>query len=343
MWRGPLREEFEACATTHEMSLPDGQFDSDAAKELRQLKRNLVFDFFFQQGAFWEAVHNTRTRWNISAVRQLPPCGLGIPAPPPGWLHPKDYSSKEAKENVERMRKWSFNLYAIWSQVVPEPYNDWQYYGLFWDDFVSICVLYDPPETDLLTFAARGGPDPYKKEPSKPSRIPRIMLPAVRQQRDWIKSADAERYYFQEIIREVAERLQDRHGIDPWPIINEVERDLGPRLQKDLREWEERDNPFRWIIDPEAVASRDDVIKAWRFARSRSKLGGRPPVDKLVAVQCAILYDDHNPRDLEDGRFKRWTREKLAVEFREYGVKDARSAEEHIKVGREHRNTGNKN
>lgn len=324
-------------------SLSDGHFDSDAARQLRKLKRELVFALFFQQGAFWEAVHDMRTRWNVPAVRQLPPRGLGTPAGPPGWVHPKDYSSREAKQNFESIRKWNFDLYAIWSRVVPQPYNDWQYYGLLWDEFVSICVLYDPPETDLLTFAAQGGPHPYKKEPAEPSHIPLIMLPAARQQRDWIKSADAERYYYHEIIREVAERLQARRGIDLWPVINEVLRDLGPRLREDLREWEERDNPFRWIIDPEVVASRNDVVKAWRFARSRSKPGGRSPMDKLVAVQCAILYDDHNPRDPEDRRFKRWTHEKLAVELREYGVKHARSAEEHIKVGREHRNTRNKN
>jgi len=201
------------------MSLADGHVDSDAAKELRQLKRNLVFDLFFQQGAFWEAVYDMRTRWNISAVRQLPPRGLGTPAPPPGWVHPKDDSSKEAKEKLELIRKWNFDLYAIWSRVVPEPYNDWQYYGLFWNEFVSICVLYDPPETGLLTFAAQGGPDPYKKESAEPSSIPRVMLPAVRQQRDWIKSADAERYYHHEIIREVAERLQERCGIDLWAVV----------------------------------------------------------------------------------------------------------------------------
>ena len=66
-------------------------------------------------------------------------------------------------------------------------------------------------------------------------------------------------------------------------------------------------------------------------------------MDKLVAVQCAILYDDYNSREPEDGRLKKWTHEKLAVQFREYGVKDARSAEEHIKVGREYRSTHNKN
>ncbi len=34
------------------MSLLDGRFDSDAAKRLRQLKRKLVYDLFFQQGVF---------------------------------------------------------------------------------------------------------------------------------------------------------------------------------------------------------------------------------------------------------------------------------------------------
>ena len=319
-------------------SLPNAPFDSDAARELCKLKRGFVLDLHLRRGCFWQSISGMRTEWAVTPTTSLPPRALSE-ACPENWPGPADFSRKALELN----NRWWFAIDEIRDLVVPAPYNDWQYFGPLCRGFISICIIYDPPETELLSFAARGGPRPYEKEPTEPSRIPLVMLPAVRQERDWIKSADAERYYYHEIIREVAKRLQEWRGIDLWPVINEVLRDLGPRLQEDLREWEEQDNPFRWIIDPEVVASRDDVVKTWRFARSYTKPGGRPPMDKLVAVQCAILYDDYNSREPEDGRLKKWTHEKLAVQFREYGVKDARSAEEHIKVGREYRSTHNKN
>jgi len=57
-------------------------------------------------------------------------------------------------------------------------------------------------------------------------------------------------------------------------------------------------------------------------------------MDKLVAVQCAILYDDYNSTDPDNGRVKRWTYETLAVEMQAFGVKNKRSAELHIEFGR---------
>jgi len=310
-------------------SLPERRFDSDAAKQLRKLKRDLVFGLFFQDGLFWEAVHDMRTHWNISAAHQLPPPDLGDLLPP-GWVHPTDFS-EESKRQIEPITRWGYDLDAARDRVVPEPYRDWQYFGLFWREFISACVLYDPPKKNLLSFAAWGGPQPYDREFPD---VTRIMLPAVRQLRDWSKSEDAEGWYYQQIIHEVAKRLRESHGINLWPVIREVQNDLGPQLREGLREWEEEHNPFRWYISVEDAASRDDAVKAYWYARSRSKPGGRPPMDKLVAVQCAILYDEYNATDPDDGRVKRWTYETLAVEMQAFGVKNKRSAELHIEFGR---------
>jgi len=310
-------------------SLPEGRFDSDAAKQIRKLKRDLVFNLFFQDGLFWEAVYDMRARWNISAAGQLPPPDLAD-LPPPGWVRPTDFS-EESKRQLELITRWGNDLDAVRDRVVPEPYRDWQYFGVLWREFISACVLYDPPKKNLLSFATRGGPQPYEKEFPD---VPRIMLPAVRQLRDWTKSAYTEEWYYQEIIHEVAERLRETYGIDLWPVIREVQNDLGLQLREGLREWEEEHNPFRWYISVEDAASRDDVVKAYWYARSRSKPGGRPPMDKLVAVQCAILYDDYNSTDPDDRRVKRWTHETLAGEMRALGVKNKRSAGLHIEFGR---------
>jgi hypothetical protein len=168
-------------------SLPERRFDSDAAKQILKLKRDFVFDLFFQDGLFWEAVHDMRARWNISAARQLPPPDLGDLLPP-GMMHPTDFS-EESKPLIALIERWGNDLDAVRDRVVSEPYRDWQYFGLFWRKFISACVLYDPPKKNLLSFAARGGPQPYERELSD---VPVTMLPAARQLRDWTKSIQAE-------------------------------------------------------------------------------------------------------------------------------------------------------
>lgn len=103
----------------------------------------------------------------------------------------------------------------------------------------------------------------------------------------------------------------------------------------------DRDNKRRCYIEVGRHTRRDEVDGAFSMITSQRKNknpGGRPPIDDLTAVQCAILYDDHNGIDPEDGRFRLWTHKKLASKFAEYGVRNERSAEEHVKRGRELRN-----
>ena len=54
-------------------SLPDGYFDSDAAKQLRRLKRELVLALYLRCDAFWEAISDMRARWNIAPIVGLSP------------------------------------------------------------------------------------------------------------------------------------------------------------------------------------------------------------------------------------------------------------------------------
>ena len=89
-----------------------------------------------------------------------------------------------------------------------------------------------------------------------------------------------------------------------------------------------------WHIEVTKDATENDVINAWRLIKQTMpdrQAGGRPPMDDLTALQCAVLYDDHNGTDPEDRRIRLWTYKKLANKF---GLKNERSAEEHVKRGR---------
>jgi hypothetical protein len=95
---------------------------------------------------------------------------------------------------------------------------------------------------------------------------------------------------------------------------------------------------YRIVVDE--YTKEKDVVHAFRAIKAACDLrssGGRPPIDKLTAIQCAVLYDEHNGIDPEDRRLKHWTYKKLAAKFRRLGVKNERSAEEHVKRGREFR------
>lgn len=90
---------------------------------------------------------------------------------------------------------------------------------------------------------------------------------------------------------------------------------------------------YRIIVDEET--KEEDIVRAFRAIKAAYGFrnpGGKPPIDRLTALQCAILYDEHNSVDPDDRRCKIWTYKTLAAKF---GLRDERSAEEHVKRGRE--------
>ncbi len=109
------------------------------------------------------------------------------------------------------------------------------------------------------------------------------------------------------------------------------------RIREDY-EIEMEHNPPRlyYVAFDPAEDSNEDVqekVSAIRAESGYVPRGGRPRMDRLTAMQCAILYCNHNPRDSDDKRVWAWTYPKLAAKFKEYGVRNARSAQEHVKYG----------
>jgi hypothetical protein len=114
--------------------------------------------------------------------------------------------------------------------------------------------------------------------------------------------------------------------------------------QKRMWEGHEREtkrNPPRHYylkVDP-GQDTQKDVWKQLSAIRAmegrRPPRPGRPRMDRLTAIQCAILHRDDSPSDPNDKRLKTWAYPKLAARFKENKVDDARSAEEHVKRGEE--------
>jgi hypothetical protein len=101
-----------------------------------------------------------------------------------------------------------------------------------------------------------------------------------------------------------------------------------------IREVRGADGVFRYLIIVDEYTTEADVRQAYRkiaAIRKKTAKGGAPKRDPLVAVQCAILYDEDNPPDQANKGRRRWTHEKLAKRF---GLKSSRAAKDHIELGR---------
>ena len=141
-----------------------------------------------------------------------------------------------------------------------------------------------------------------------------------------------------------------------WPVVDceeekidlaKLQSMIAPPIERIFKESYEEGKPFmEYRIVVEEDTTPQDIDYAFRAIKATADIknrGGRKRMDKLVALQCVIYYDDHNSVDPEDNRCKLWTYEKLAAHFKHLGVKNKRSAEEHIKYGRELRKANNKN
>jgi hypothetical protein len=223
-------------------------------------------------------------------------------------------------------------------------------------------VLYDPPETALIKFAEYATPKPYRLSFGNSYRgedvdkslsiqaLPVREQPDSADLRDMIMSQvdlildEINKHYLQDLGLDVHAMWQD---VASKPdVMNEIYRQeelLRQRLyievhehttdkdvraaRRAIRVIQERDR-FRvpGAADP---ATRLEILKEKQNSPQPRGKSGRDP---LVAIQCAILYDRHNGKDLEDGRRRTWTYKRLAERFK---LKSARAATEYVIAGRE--------
>ena len=281
---------------------------------VQRFKRRLVVQLVARNGEFWEFVGDIRGRCGITPITQLPP---------PDLLD--RLADRSDASHPKHLRKLVWEITSRYRQIVPEEYGAERIPGWDWFDFLLACVLYDPPDTQLLQFAAHADPPhdpaPIRFLPDEPKRL-----------------LSAERMLWMSTIDEI-----ERHYLKP-------SSPIGMSLLSDV--WEKSPNickehdaaleqiPYRYYIEVNEDTTQADILNAFhvvaatlkKWCREAAK-GGPPPRDPLVALQCAILHDCHNGRDPQDRRRWKWTYEKLAEEF---GLPSARSAKAHVQKGREY-------
>jgi hypothetical protein len=62
---------------------------------------------------------------------------------------PQDDFSEEGKRWHERLRDWLSELHALYDAAVPQEGLLSKHPAVSWEVFLSMCVLFDPPDTQF--------------------------------------------------------------------------------------------------------------------------------------------------------------------------------------------------
>ena len=319
---------------------PDVRF-SDLGKRVEGFRREVVLQVFMQKGPAWDAVSERRRHWDISAKTGLPPTSSSYHNYPIPEHCGEEYiaGGRQSGEWVECAVRWGLDLDALRDQVVPEVYRRGPV-DTSWRRFLAACVLFDPPETDLLAFSKVGEPRPVGILPAEKPFDPNfgfpahaMILPPVATLRDADKAEMIEAWYWERIIDEIGERYLRPQGLDTKEILKEVVLETRDLLAK-RKELRDRETPSRHYITVEEYTTESDVKHAFALISAtlpeRSEKGA-PRRDLLIAVQCAILYDRHSQPNPSDRREWTWTYAKLASKF---GLRSGRAAKDYVELGR---------
>ena len=307
--------------------------------KLRRFKHGLVADLYTQHGLFWDEVRSLRAAFEVTPVIQLPP--------PVGTnTHFPSHDLELAGGVVQQMFRdlWLRQVFALRDRVVPEVYRLSDLFGT-WDTFLSACLLYDPPETDLLEFAAYADPVPMAADgdervpDDEVEGSPSTPVTPITRLPDPFRARDDAHWYRDAIIDEIGKRFLEPRGLDIWEmygaVIGEIRDFEGRRsnLGHEYADRQLRNEPQPYILVT-AETTEEDVKRAFRSIKSSRGYpmeGKRSNRDQLTAIQCAVLYERHNGSDPQDPRKRTWTYEKLADRF-ELG--SARAASAHVEEGR---------
>jgi hypothetical protein len=161
-----------------------------------------------------------------------------------------------------------------------------------------------------------------------------MLAPPIRTLRDGVKTELIERWFWRQVIKRIGERFLEPAGLDIREMMRTVMED-SPDLFVKHKELYDQEAPERHYIVVDEKTTDSDVRRAFRLISAtlpERPEEGAPQRDRLIAAQCAILYDRHNEPDPSDGRKKSWTYPKLAEEF---GLKSRRAAKEYVETGRD--------
>lgn len=240
---------------------------SDRGKRVIRFKRQKVLQLFLKRGEFWEEIQSIRRKWEINAKVAVPSGRWS--RMPPGF--------KEASPWEPFAVRWDDEISGLIRRVVPPEFPKQLTY--IWHDFFDTCVLYDPPETQLLEFADVGGPRPMDVKHPAPVKWPpendeelgallsdeelKMVAPPVAKVIDADEAGRTERWRARALLDRVNERHLKPQGIDLWDLVTEV-WGLG-RSQRRVRET--------------LAGERTEALHRRRRGNHRKRRGQRTAVD----------------------------------------------------------------
>ena len=257
----------------HELSAQSerGPLPSSAEDRLREIRRELVIQLYSRRGPLWEAVRDVRERRKIKPKRQLPP-------PVRVWLLPEDAPEREddSQKYAEYAFQWREEMSSIRAKLDLGPSLPTQdlpdyHQEESWKEFRSACVLYDPPEDQLIEFASYGKlkstalySDPFW---ARSRRSSEMLAPPVKSLweltllRDW---------YWHRILRFIGERYLEAWDVDveyvlehpgSWePAMTDPDWAI-PGLDEEIEEKYEQYSK-RYYIEVDESTSGDDFKSA---------------------------------------------------------------------------------
>jgi hypothetical protein len=281
------------------LSLP-----SSGEHRTQQAKRRLVLDIFLRRGAAWERVRAIRERWGIEAQAQMPPSSGGIGYFPDSvGPPPEDQFGKQRERWQAKYYEWMADLSALCYAAVPEGARDSKYPLAEWQPFLSMCVCFDPPETQLEKFVE-------KMRWTHSNVVPRAGGPSMHNPpivwlRDGSHAEEAMMEFYEGLVAALCEQYVHPQGVTTEDAIRSVRKqnpEIFDRLGERLRA-----NESRPYIDVTSYHTQKDIESAFRILSARHEerpVPGPKKRDELTAVQCAILHDRHG-----------WKYERIAEEY----------------------------
>jgi hypothetical protein len=301
----------------------------------------LVADLFTQQGEFGELVQELRVIAKITPIVQVPP-------PVDTTVHYPPHELERAGGENQRLFRymWLSSMFTFRDRVIPEVYRTSDDLSRAWIKFLSACLLYDPPETELLEFARYADPFPVASDTDERGRSSATeqssdapVLPIVRLQ-DPSRAIDDAHWYRDTIIDEIGKQFLKPRGLDIWEMYHAViwskgdyegeESSIG--LEYAQRQLDNEPRPYIFVTEETTVEDVKEAFRAIKASQGQRGRRGRPSRDRLTAIQCAVLYDRYNSTTRDDARRKKWSLERLAETFE---LESIEAAEAHVELGRE--------
>jgi hypothetical protein len=256
----------------------------------RSIRRRIVLDLFLHREPLWSRVSAIRERWNIEPRVEVPQPTRGFEI-----YTPQSPKPQQVGINGDEGR-WRDELTALHDAVVPKEGRLRHYSALGWRGFLSMCVCFDPPDTQLEEFAENLKWGESKISDRDTGYV--MYSPPIAFLRDPDQVEATVSALYQGLIEVLCEKYIHPQGITIEEAVNSViEEDLedSRRLEQLWREWQDvEERPY---IDVQPHHTQRDIESAFRMISAEHEMRpsiGRRKRDELTAVQCAILHDHHN-------------------------------------------------